>query len=156
MGSDLANQHWLAVPRTLQDRGERVEEGWTWLVTSVCGYYTVPCDLFGWLIEYCSSSNSSIFHSYRDATIVDEWLQNLGLYSAHRKESLSCHTFYYTEPRFTRTVPFSRLKGTEDLLLPGSPRADSSWKITEKDLACKIDEFGLQFWISRNPGYREV
>jgi hypothetical protein len=37
-----------------------------------------------WLIIYCSTSRSRIFHSYGDVTITGEGLQNLGLCSALR------------------------------------------------------------------------
>jgi hypothetical protein len=38
--------------------------------------------LVGWMVIYCFTSCSSIFHLYGGATITDEELQNLGLSSA--------------------------------------------------------------------------
>jgi hypothetical protein len=43
-------------------------------------YY--PDTLIDWLIIYCFTSRSRIFHLYGDVTIAGEWLQNLGLCSA--------------------------------------------------------------------------
>jgi hypothetical protein len=45
--------------------------------------YTGPKEV-GWLVVYCFTSRSRIFHLYGDITITGEGLQNLGLCSALR------------------------------------------------------------------------
>jgi hypothetical protein len=66
----------------------------------------------GWLVVYCFTSRSRIFHLYGDVTITGEGLQNLGLCSAlmpfSREGSLSCHTCCDTGPRFFRSHPKDR------------------------------------------------
>ena len=70
-----------------------------------------------WLIVFCLTSLSRIFHWYGDVTIAGEGLQILA-YARHlrplsREGSLSCHTCCDTGLGFygliRRTAPFSRL-----------------------------------------------
>jgi hypothetical protein len=65
-------------------------------------------DDYDWLIIYCFTSRSRIFHLYGDVTITGEGLQNLGLDDRRsgplsRKRSLSCHTCCDTGRRFFRS-----------------------------------------------------
>jgi hypothetical protein len=53
-----------------------------------------------WLIFYSFTSRSRIFHLYGDVAIAGEGLQYLGLCSALREGSLSCHSCCDTGPRF--------------------------------------------------------
>jgi hypothetical protein len=68
--------------------------------------------LIDWLIIYCFTSRSRIFHVYGDVKIAGEGLQNLGLCSAlrplSREGSLSCHACCDTGPRFFRSHPKDR------------------------------------------------
>jgi hypothetical protein len=61
-----------------------------------------------WLIIYCFTSHSRIFHLYGDVTIDGEGLQNSGLCSALRAGSLSCHTCCDTGPWFFWSHPKDR------------------------------------------------
>jgi hypothetical protein len=66
-------------------------------------------ELIDWLIIYCFTSRSRIFHLYKDVTITGEGLQNLDLKYARRSRplsregSLSCHTYFDTRTRFFRS-----------------------------------------------------
>jgi hypothetical protein len=49
-----------------------------------CSQKVLLIHLFSWLIIYCFTSRSRIFHLHEDVTIASEGLQNLGLCSALR------------------------------------------------------------------------
>jgi hypothetical protein len=59
-----------------------------WSMLSSASWSTWP------MIIYCFTSRSRIFHFYGDVAIAGEDLQNLGLRSALREGSLSCHACY--------------------------------------------------------------
>jgi hypothetical protein len=72
-----------------------------------------------WLIVYCFTSRSRIFHLYGDVTIAGEGMQNLGLCSALRAFEqggifIVPHLLWHGTSIFSvssdrRTAPFSRL-----------------------------------------------
>jgi hypothetical protein len=62
-----------------------------------------------WLIIYCFTSRSRIFHFYGDVTITGKGLQNLGLCSALRAFEQGRIFKYRTTPAVTRGLSFSGL-----------------------------------------------
>jgi hypothetical protein len=68
---------------------------------------------YDWLIIYCFTSHSGIFHLYGDFTIAGEELQNLAYAWSSgplsREGSLSCHTCCDTGPRFFWSYPKNHL-----------------------------------------------
>jgi hypothetical protein len=59
-----------------------------YISSGLCLHNSVFCiqhrSYLGWLIIYCFTSRSRIFHLYGDVTIIGEALQNLGLWSTLR------------------------------------------------------------------------
>ena len=74
-------------------------------------WYT-PKNSIDWLIVYCLSSHSRIFHSYGDVTITGERLQILTytrrLRPLSSEGSLACHTCCDTGHPFLRSSPRTR------------------------------------------------
>jgi hypothetical protein len=65
-------------------------------------------DCNDWLVVYCFTSRSRIFHSYGAVTFASEGLQKSGLCSAlvvfEQEGSLSCHTCCDTESWFSDLI----------------------------------------------------
>jgi hypothetical protein len=75
--------------------------------------YLAEFRYFDWLIIYCFTSRSRIFHLYGEVTIAGEGLQNLGLCTALRAFE-QCGIFIVPHllgfsSLIRRTAPFSRL-----------------------------------------------
>jgi hypothetical protein len=89
--------------------GHNYENYDCWLI----GHLRCICMVDGWLVIYCFTSRSRIFHLYGDITITGEGHQNVGLCSALRAFGQGG---IYIVPRdlgfpghIWRTAPFSRL-----------------------------------------------
>ena len=97
--------------------------------------YVVTVLLIDWLIIYCFTPSSRIFHLYGDVTITGEGLQNLGLCSALRAFEqggifIVPHLLWHGDSVFLvssegppHSIAFYNTQGdVEDLFWPGSSR----------------------------------